>query len=37
MGERSTVPLGTCGDPNVKRMSDAKDNAIHELARKTKP
>lgn len=35
--ETSAVPLGTCGDLNIKCMSNAKNNAIHELARKTKP
>lgn len=37
VGEVSTVPLGTCKDPNVKCMSNATDNGIHELAKKNKP
>lgn len=35
--ETLTLPLRTCGDLDIKDMSNATNNAMHELARKSKP
>lgn len=37
VGQRSTVPLESCGDSHVKCVSNAAANAVHELAREREP